>query len=272
MPGHRPKLIGLPYDASSSFLRGASAAPPLVRQALYSPAGNPFAEDLTEIGRLDDAGDLELADGGNARERIESAIGAILAEGGRPIAIGGDHAVTYPILRAVARAHGPVWILHVDAHSDLYDSFGGDRYSHASPFARIMEERLAAGLVQVGIRAATPHQREQADRFGVDVIDMRAWRQGRRPALRGPLYVSLDMDGLDPAFAPGVSHREPGGLSVREVLDLLQFSPGPIVGADVVECNPSRDPSGITVEAAAKLVKEVAARMIRLDRPPAARL
>jgi arginase family enzyme len=106
------------------------------------------------------------------------------------------------------------------------------------------------------------HQRGQAERFGVEVIDMRAWSTGARPTVRGPVYVSIDMDGFDPAFAPGVSHREPGGLTVRDVLDIIQTLEGPLVGADVVEFNPSRDPTGLTTHVCAKVVRELASRMI----------
>src|SRR5207302_2044446 len=130
------------------------------------------------------------------------------------------------------------------------------RFSHACPFARILEERLALRLVQVGIRTMTGHLREQATRFGVEVIDMRAWISGARPSLSGPLYVTIDVDALDPAFAPGVSHREPGGLSVRDLLGIIQTVEGPIVGADVVEVNPTQDANGMTAMVAAKLVKE----------------
>jgi arginase family enzyme len=124
-----------------------------------------------------------------------------------------------------------------------------------------MEEGLANRLVQVGIRTLNRHQRSQADRFGVEIIDMRAWTAGVRPDVSGPVYVSLDLDALDPAFAPGVSHWEPGGLSVREVITLVQGVGGTLAGADVVEYNPARDPSGVTAYVAAKLVKEIASRM-----------
>jgi len=260
-----PRLIGLPYDAASSFLRGAAAAPGAIRAALGSPAGNLWTEDSRDLGApgaLEDGGDLDLPEDDAARALIERGIAALLADGARPIALGGDHSVTYPVMRAVAAAHGPVAILHVDAHPDLYDEFEGDRFSHACPFARILEERLASRLTQVGARAVTGAQREQAERFGVEVVDMRAWQAGARPELAGPLYLSIDLDGLDPAFAPGVSHPEPGGLTVREVLELVQGAPGPIVGADVVELNPARDPQGLTAAVAAKLVKEIAGRML----------
>ena len=124
-----------------------------------------------------------------------------------------------------------------------------------------MEEGLADELVQVGIRAMTGHQRDQADRFGVDVIDMRRWSAGARPTLQHPVYISLDLDVLDPAFAPGVSHREPGGLSVREVLSVLQEVRVPIVGVDLVEYNPLRDLDGVTATVAGKLLKEMLAAM-----------
>jgi agmatinase len=264
-----PTLLGLPYDASSSFLRGAAEAPALIRSALHSPAGNSWTElgvDLGAPGMFGDAGDLSIADGAAGRAQIEAAIAQLLDEGRRPIALGGDHSVTYPILRAVARRHPQLTILHVDAHPDLYENFEGDRYSHACPFARIMEDGLASRLVQVGIRCMSGPQQEQAQRYGVEVIDMRAWAAGRRPSLSGPVYVTIDLDGIDPAYAPGVSHREPGGLSVREVLSLIHALPGPIVGADVVEYNPRQDSANVTADVAAKLVKELAGTMIAQGR------
>jgi agmatinase len=260
-----PTLLGLPYDASSSFLKGTAAAPPLIRQALHSPAGNPWTEtgvDLGADGALDDAGDVPFGgSAAEARAKIEEAVRTLLESGGRPIVLGGDHSVTYPIVRAVRWFHPRLSILHFDAHPDLYPEFEGDRYSHACPFARILEERLVDQVVQVGIRTMNAVQRAQAERYGVEVIDMRAWVAGRRPALHEPVYVSVDIDAFDPAFAPGVSHREPGGLSVREVLTVLHGLSVPLVGADIVEFNPAQDPSGMTATLCAKLVKEVAGKI-----------
>jgi agmatinase len=261
-----PTLLGLPYDASSSFLRGPAKAPPLIRRQLWSEATNPWSEGLIDIsapGALADAGDLDLpplAD--EARARIESGVAAVCDAGGRVIALGGDHSVTLPVLRAVGPRFPGLTLLHVDAHPDLNDIFEGDRFSHACPFARILEEGLVGRLVQVGIRTMSAHQRAQADRFGVEVIDMRAWVDGSRPDVQGPVYLSLDLDGIDAAFAPGVSHQEPGGLSVREVITLIQRIPGPLVGADVVEYNPVCDVGDTTARVAAKLVKEIAGRML----------
>jgi agmatinase len=216
---------------------------------------------------LSDAGDVRF-DEGDVRDVIDDGVTRVLATGARPLVLGGDHSVTFPSVRAVSRTAARLTILHIDAHSDLYDSFEGDRYSHACPFARIMEDKLAARLVQVGIRTLTRHQREQADRFQVEVIDMRAWESGVRPHISSDetVYLSVDMDGIDPAFAPGVSHPEPGGLTVREVVSLIQRLDAPLVAADVVECNPEVDPTGITSIVAAKLVKEIAATMHRVAR------
>ena len=261
----QPCLVGLPYDASSSHLRGAAEAPPAIRAALCSPAGNWWTEalhDLAAPGGLVDTGDLVLPPDGGARQLITAGISRILDDGGLPIALGGDHSVTYPILCALGPRHPGLTILHIDAHPDLCQLFEGDRYSHACPFARIMEEGLAGRLVQVGIRATTGHQREQAARFGVETIDMRDWIAGARPTLGGPIYASIDLDGLDPAFAPGVAHPQPGGLTVRELISLVQSLPVPLVGADVVELIPGRDQSGLTATVAAKLVKELAGRMM----------
>ena len=264
MASPTPTLIGVPWDANSSFMRGAAAAPPLVREALFSPASNLWTElgvDLGVPAAIADAGDLSLPDTADAVGIIEAAVRLLIQDGGAPLAIGGDHAVTYPVVRAVASRHPGLTVLHVDAHPDLYDEFEGNRLSHACPFARIMEEGPASRLVQVGIRTANGHQREQARRFGVEVIEMKAWAAGSRPVLDGPVYVSIDFDGLDPAFAPGVSHREPGGLTVRDVISLVHALPTAPVGADVVEFNPSRDVAGLTAHVAAKLVKELAGRM-----------
>ena len=258
-----PKLIGLPYDASSSFLRGAASAPPLIRQAMTSPAGNRFSEFGADLSQLGDAGDLSLAgDPATARTQIQAGIRAILEDGFRPIALGGDHSITYPIMRAIAPRHPGVTILHIDAHADLYDEFEGDRYSHACPFARIMEEQLCRRLVQVGIRTLTPHQRDQITRFGVDTIEMQSFSARARPGIDGPVYLSVDLDALDPAFAPGVSHRESGGLTVREVLAMIHSLKGPLIGADIVECNPACDIGGISASAAAKIAREVAGAML----------
>ena len=194
---------------------------------------------------------------------MSRAVREIVERGDRPVSLGGDHSITYSTVRAVASRAPELTIVQIDAHPDLYDSFEGDRFSHACQFARILEEGLAAHLIQVGIRTITDHQREQATRFECG-RDRHAAVGARRQAEErpAPMYLSIDLDGLDPAFAPGVSHPEPGGLTVREVLDVVRELEGPIVGADIVELNPLRDINGLTAVVAAKLVKEVVARML----------
>lgn len=260
-------LLGVPLDENSSFLRGCAEAPARVRELLASGASNLCAEDGTDLGDPQcgffDAGDVELSGSGAAALAcVERAVEALLARGQRVLCLGGDHSITWPIVRAHAARHPGLGILHFDAHPDLYHEFQGNPCSHASPFARIMEEGLASRLVQVGIRTLNPHQREQARRFGVEIVEMRELRPGLRFEFDGPVYVSIDLDALDPAFAPGVSHHEPGGMSVRDLLEVLRASRLRLVGADVVELNPLRDPLGTTAAVAAKLVKELAARML----------
>jgi agmatinase len=265
-PPGRVGLLGLPTDVNSSYLRGAAKAPAEIRKALFSPSSNMSSEtgvDLGAPGLLIDEGNVALAEEPGDVERIEGAVGALIKRGLTPLLLGGDHSVTYPVLRAVAAAHRSLSILHFDAHPDLYDVFEGNRLSHACPFARIMEEGLARRLVQVGIRTLNAHQASQAKRFGVTIVEMRDFAAARVPIPRGPLYVSIDLDGLDPAFAPGVAHPEAGGLSVRDVVQVLHRVKGPLVGADVVELLPSADQNGRTAVAAAKLVKELAGLMLR---------
>jgi len=264
-----PTLLGIPLDVNSSYLRGPAGAPVKIREALRSDASNQWSElgiDVGARGAFADAGDLRL---GNLHEQvaqdfveIESAVGALLEKGERPVSLGGDHSVTYPILKSVGFHHPELTIVHFDAHPDLYDEFEGSRMSHACPFARIMEERLAQRLVQIGIRTLNRHQREQAEKFGVDIVQMSALPAYDRLKIHGPVYISFDMDVLDPAFAPGISHHEPGGMTVREAIAHLHAIEGTIVGADIVEYNPARDIAGMTATVAAKILKEILGKMI----------
>ncbi len=257
-------LIGFGTDENSSFLRGAAQAPPLIREALFSDARNLWSEsgiDLGSEGILHDAGDISPA----SPRQIEDAVSSLIAQGRRPLALGGDHSITFPIVSAIAREYSSLSILHFDAHPDLYHDFRGNPFSHASPFARIMEAKLAQRLVQVGIRTMNAHQREQADRFGVEVIEMKDLGDGLKLGFQTPVYVSVDMDALDPAFAPGVVHREPGGLSTRQIIEIIQSLNAPVIGADIVEFNPELDPTGMTAVVCAKILKELAAKMLTLE-------
>jgi arginase len=256
------RLLGLPTDINSSFERGAAKAPPVIREALWSDRANLSTELGSEIGvdiQINDDGDLPLNETADDDALITAAVAAIIEGGGVPLCLGGDHSVTYPVVQAIAARYGAISILHFDAHPDIYHDFGGNPRSHASPFARIMEAGLATRLVQVGIRTANRHCREQADRFSVEMIEMKDFSVDRVPIIPGPLYISLDIDALDPAFAPGVAHPEPGGLSVRDIIDVLHRQTSSIVGADLVEYIPDRDQNGIIAIVAAKLLRECAA-------------
>ncbi len=261
----RIALIGVPFDDNSSFAKGAAEAPSLIRSSLFSDATNLWCENGLYLGQkslLLDAGDVTPAAGADMFNDIEAAVKAALDRNMRPIVLGGDHSITYPVVKAVARTHPDLTILDFDAHPDLYDEYMGNRRSHACPFARIMEDHLALRLVQVGIRAMNDLQRLQSERFGVEVVAMKNWRDAL-PALRSPVYISFDLDALDPAFAPGVVHREPGGLSVRQALSAIQSIEADVVGADLVEFNPRYDPANVTAAVGAKLLKELAAKMLQ---------
>lgn len=195
------RLIGAPTDCHSSYLRGAASAPAAIRAALASDHSNAAAESGVEIGvdvRLDDTGDLPFADRLAATTADDAllfdAVAAAAANGAMPLVLGGDHSISVPVVAALAAAHGPLNILHIDDHPDIYDDFEGDPRSHASPFARILEA---------------------------------------------------------------------GGLSVRDVLAVLTRQTAPLVGADIVELFPPRDPTGVTAILAAKLVRELAALDVR---------
>jgi arginase len=262
-------LLGLPWDGSSSFQRGAAEAPARIREALHSPSSNTWNErgdDLSAPGLMHDAGDVALPDdAAAARAAIEAGVRGILQQGHKPLLLGGDHSVTYPILRAFRNPSTPMeagrafTVLHLDAHGDLYDEFEGNRYSHACPFARVREERLASRLVQVGVRTLTSHQRSQAAKFGVEILGADRWRDALPLIARfkAPVYVSLDLDVLEPMLAPGLSHPEPGGLTVRDVLEILAALRVPLAGADIVEYNPHNDVRDLTARVAAKFVKEL---------------
>jgi agmatinase len=260
-----PVLLGIPFDANSSYLRGPAAAPPLIREAFRCDASNTWSEtgvDLSLPNLWTDAGDLDLSKDHSAFEMIEKSVGHFIDDGRRPVCLGGDHSVTYPIMRAFGERFPDITMIHFDAHSDLYDEFQGNRFSHACPFARIMEAGCAKRLIQVGIRTMNAPQRQQAERFGVEVVPMSALPALNKMKVEGPVYLSFDIDVLDPAFAPGISHREPGGISVREAIAHVHAISGKIVGADLVEFNPRQDISHLTATVCAKILKEILGKMI----------
>lgn len=256
-------VIGVPWDEKSTFMHGCSDAPNKIWDAFNCESTNTCAENGTDFGRnkpLFYRGNMKLSSGDKVIEEIAEQASFTASKGVFPLFIGGDHAVTYPLVKGLNQTVPDINILQFDAHPDLYDAFEGDKYSHACPFARIMEKRLAKRLVSVGIRSMTKHLKEQAERFGVEIVDMQNFDPQMVLAFDGPVYLSLDLDVLDPAFAPGVSHHEPGGLTTRELIRVIQTFKGKLVGADIVEYNPYRDIQNITAMVAAKLLKEIAGR------------
>lgn len=251
---------GINFDEKSSFQKGPKKAPALVRSLLNCGSMNLYSESGRSIDEtiIEDKGDFEITEYFD----IEKITAKHLQSNQKIFTLGGDHSITFPIIKAHNQHYPKLDILHIDAHCDLYDNFEGDQYSHACPFARIMENNFAVRLVQVGIRTLNPHQAEQAEKFNVEIHQMKNLDLSKIPKFENPLYITLDIDGIDPAFAPGVSHHEPGGLSTRQVIDLIQNIEGEVIGADIVEYNPDRDIQDMTGFLVAKMMKEIIARMI----------
>lgn len=261
------KLIGVPFDANSSFLKGPSFAPPRIRLMDKEGSANAYAENGVEIKEnvnYLDCGDIsfENTNAQAAFNIISETIGELAKDQSKIISFGGDHSVSYPIISTIAKQNEGLNILHLDAHADLYDDFDDNPFSHASPFARLMEEGKINSLTQVGIRTFNTHQKEQAERFGVNVIEMKDFNFDFLNTLASPLYISVDLDVLDPAFAPGISHHEPGGMTTRELIKIIQNIPATIIGADIVEYNPVRDIHNMTAMVAYKIFKELVAKMV----------
>ncbi|AIY14305.1 agmatinase [Cellulophaga baltica] len=253
-------IQGIKFDEKSSYEKGPRLAPPIIREVLNCGSSNMYTENLItiEIDAIEDKGDFEITDYFD----IEKITKKHLDTGAKILSLGGDHSITFPVIKAHHEKYPKLDILHIDAHCDLYDDYEGDSYFHACPFARIMENGFAVKLVQVGIRTLNPHQAEQADRFKVEIHQMKNLDLNKIPKFKNPLYISLDMDGFDPAFAPGVSHHEPGGLTSRQVINLIQSIDTEVIGADIVEYNPPKDFQKMTAFLAAKMMKEILGKML----------
>jgi agmatinase len=253
-------LQGIAYDDKSSYQKGPKDAPPMIRKALYSGSMNLTAENgyIIDNQVVVDKGDFQI----DSYFDIERITKEHLNETKKIITFGGDHSISFPVVESLSSYYPKLDILHFDAHPDLYNDYEGDRYAHACPFARIMESGLANRLVQVGIRTMNAHQAEQAIKFNIEVHEMKGIELSKIKKFENPLYISLDMDVFDPAYAPGVSHHEPGGLTSRQVIETIQNLDANIVGADIVEYNPNRDFQGMTAFLAAKLFKEIASKMV----------
>lgn len=257
-------IAGVPSDENSSYLKGTAEAPEKIIEAFHSYSTNLTSEngvDLSQDERIVELGNMSFTNDNNVIFQIEEKFDKILEYGFKAIALGGDHAVSYPLIKSTSKKYKQFTILHFDAHPDLYHEFDGNKFSHACPFARVMEQNLAVRMVSVGIRCMNSHQKEQAKKLDIEINEMKDWNGSIDINFDTPVYISLDMDVLDPGFAPGISHYEPGGLSPREVISIIHKINQPIIGADIVELNPSRDINNITAMTAAKFLKEIAGKM-----------
>jgi agmatinase len=260
------KLVfaGLPDDSQSSFRRGSACGPQRIRLAYNGNCYNAATEsggDLT--GAVADLGDLPSKSSWKLTARSYQEFAARLFQSGKiPFFAGGDHAVTVPILAALAEIGEPVHLVQIDAHPDLYPDYEGNRDSHACTISRALEMNQVASVTQLGIRTMNASQRPQLERYR-DRLHLFFARDllGELPMLShipngAPVYLTLDLDGFDPAFAPGVSHPVPGGLSPRQVLNFIQNAPWKLAGMDAVEVNPVWDVNDRTAILAARLLHE----------------
>jgi agmatinase len=269
-------VLGAPFDGAATFRAGARFGPSAIREAslLLRPYNEPL--DLSPFA------DVQVADAGDApatpvdvlaaHEAIRAAAAALTATGARVVALGGDHSVSLPLLRAAAERHGPLSLLQLDAHTDTWDEYFGARLTHGTMFRRAAEEGVIdpGASVQIGLRGSlySPEDLQENAGLGFHALLARELdRAGVAGALyfaaehlRSPVYVTVDVDVLDPAFAPGTGTPESGGLSSRELLAILRGLSAlrlDIAGADVVEVAPPYDPAGITAVAAANVAYDL---------------
>ena len=286
VPSFDVAVLGVPFDSGVSYRPGARFGPAHVRQSSrllrpYNPAQGvmPFAAQ-----QVVDAGDLAVNpfDVAGAVREVQAGAADLTSGGGRLEVFGGDHTIALPLLRVAAQRHGPGAVVHFDAHHDTWDTYFGEPYTHGTPFRRASEEGLldTAACAHVGIRGPLYSDRDlyedQVLGFQVvtapDVGDL-GWRAvAERVAQRvgdRPVYVSVDIDVLDPAHAPGTGTPEAGGLTSRELLAVLRSTSSlRVVGADVVEVAPAYDHAEITGIAAAHVAYELVSAMA--PRGPAA--
>ncbi|ALV62738.1 Agmatinase [Thermococcus sp. 2319x1] len=262
-------ILGIPWDNSSSFRRGCAEGPRAIREATSEELYNSFNEDLVNLAEhwsYKDLGDVraesfeELV--GKVHELVKSHYNGELF-----LFLGGDHSVTYATFRALKNVSREEFgLIYFDAHPDLYPEYEGDRYSHACTVRRLVEEDFVRGeqVVQIGVRAPTKEQIEFAEKQGIRIISASEVYHGRKVDVPfEKAYLSFDMDVLDPAFAPGVGNPEPGGLSTRELVEVIKGLNAEVVAFDVVEVNPNYDYKGITAFATAKIIREVLGKVAK---------
>ncbi len=261
-------ILGIPFDEKSSNRSGAAGGPGAIRAMSSGRSMNSFTEsnvDLSADTVIVDRGDMSItSDSEILFKGIEDAISAIAREGSIPVTLGGDHSITYPVVKGIRQIHNEINLLWLDAHPDIYSDYLGDRLSHACPLARIMEHGGVKNIYQGGIRATNRKLNESLAAAGVNVFNVGEFHKLKGLRLEGKTYVTIDIDVLDPAFAPGVGNPVPGGVSTRELIEVILSLDTEIIGFDVVEVNPDYDVSGITAAAGAKIVMELIGRIVLL--------
>ncbi len=255
-------ILGAPLDLTVSFRPGTRFAPAQIRQVSvgleeYSPA---LERDLADYAYYD-AGDIILPPGRveESLERIGAAVNCIVADGKFPLLLGGEHLVTLPVVEALFRYYPYLAVVHLDAHADLREEYLNERFSHATVMRRVVEVIGGENVFQFGIRSGTREEfsygRTSTHFFPGEILRPLA---GVREQLKGrPIYLTLDIDVLDPAYAPGTGTPEPGGCTPREVFRALyMLAELQVVGMDLVEVCPVYDPTERTSLLAAKIVRE----------------
>jgi len=281
-------LLGIPFDGGVSYRPGPRFAPREIRAHSslirpYHPALNVSPFDVLRVADVGDV-DVNPLDIEDTHGRVQKVLDEMLELGVVPVCVGGDHSISLAILRSVVRRHGPVGMVHFDSHQDMWEEYFGNRYFHGTPFRRAVEENLldTRRVIQIGIRGPvySPDDFEFGRHHGVKTIRIEQLaREGLDSVKKqistvrdGPVYLSFDIDGVDPAFAPGTGTPEVGGLTSREALELVRALEGlQLVGADVVEVSPPYDHAGITSLLAANLLFEIlsvlAANRLRHKQP-----
>ena len=263
-------FVGLPDDSQSSCRFGAAQAPVRIRKAYDGRCYNSCTESGLDLaGMVTDLGDWPvMGSWAGTQESYRKKASELFRDGLVPFFCGGDHAVTVPVVQALAELGRPVQVIQLDAHPDLYRELDGNRTSHACTGRLILEMKHVAGLTLMGVRAVTPGQKTLATRYGsrLKLIPAKGIC-GALPRLEhlppdSLVYLSIDLDVFDPAFAPGVNHPVPGGFSSRQVIDMIQDLPRQLVGMDVVELNPDRDLNDLTAVLAGGLFHEAMGRRL----------
>lgn len=261
--------FGIPMDFTASFQAGSRFAPARVREASYAIETYSVAldRDLEELA-VYDAGDLELPFGNvmDSLTAIEETADTFLASDKRFFALGGEHLVTLPLVRALIKRYPDLYVVHWDAHADLRDQYLGQTLSHATVLRRVQELLAPGHLYQFGIRSATRDEvRYARDHVHFHPYEVKAPLKEALPALRDrPVYVTIDIDVVDPAYMPGTGTPEPGGISSREALESLQLLQSlTVVGMDLVEAMPAADLSQRSAVLAAKMVREALLAIVR---------